>query len=61
MPRKIGLFTRQAMVKRYEAGESTIMLAAAYGVSVSTVRFNLEDAGVTLRTREEARQLRTER
>jgi hypothetical protein len=50
---KDGELSIDEMVRRYPAGETLVMIAAAAGVSASTVRTRRRDAGVETRTWED--------
>lgn len=50
---------RAEVVQRYLAGEDTVTLGAAYGVSASSIGYHLKRAGVKLRSRSEAARSET--
>lgn len=55
---KVPAEQRPEIARRYENGESVIALAKAYGVSEGSIRYAVQKAGVTIRSKTEAAALR---
>lgn len=62
-PRKISVPAEQRpeIARRYTDGESVVALAKAYGVSEGSIRYAVQKAGVTIRSKAEAAALLRER